>query len=61
MIGEEDVMFNKFYKTTVTCVSKVGELFRMKKEDLNRYLHMGGGTNQNNFTKESNKKIDQYC
>jgi hypothetical protein len=58
LIGEEDVMFNKFYKTTVTCISKAGELFRMKKEDLNRYLNMGGGTNLKIFTKESNEKID---
>jgi hypothetical protein len=33
----------------------------MRKEDLDKYLGMGGGHNKDFFLEESNEKIEEFC
>jgi len=36
-------------------------VYRIKKDDLMKYLNMGGGVNLRFFEEESNKKIEEFC
>ena len=51
LIGIIDFLFNPFYRSTVTCFTNSGELYRISKKNFNKYLNMTGGEKMRLFKK----------
>ena len=42
-------------------MTQTAEVYRLKKDDLIKYLNMGGGVNLRFFDEQANKKIEEFC